>query len=95
MLKLDETELGCAKQNQFEVALWTATTYNNEKLEQLARVITGLRQKFGVTAAAIEVKPITYHDVSMFKNIFNVMFVVIIIVNNRCSFDYYPSFLFL
>ena len=55
VLKLDETELGCAKQNQFEVALRTATTYDNEQLEQLARVITGLRQERGVTAAATEV----------------------------------------
>ena len=52
---LDETELGRAKQNQFEVALRTATTYDNEQLEQLARVITGLRQERGVTAAATEV----------------------------------------
>jgi hypothetical protein len=52
VLTLGETELGHAKQNQFEVALWTATTYNNEELEQLARVITGLCQEHGVTAAA-------------------------------------------
>jgi hypothetical protein len=51
---LDEMELGRAKQNQFEIALRTATTYDNE-LEQLARVIAGLCQEHRVTAAATEV----------------------------------------
>jgi hypothetical protein len=32
---IEESELGCAKQHQFEVALWTAAKYNNEQLEQL------------------------------------------------------------
>jgi hypothetical protein len=52
---LDETELGPAKQNQFKDALRTATTYYNEQLEQLARVITGLCQEHRVIAAAAEV----------------------------------------
>lgn len=55
VVTMDETELGHAKQHQFEVALWTATRYNNEQLEQVARVITGLRQACRVPAAAAEV----------------------------------------
>ncbi len=50
---MDETELGRAKQHQFEIALRTATSYNSEQLEELARVITGLRQERSVPAAEV------------------------------------------
>jgi hypothetical protein len=50
---MDETELGRAKQQQFEVALRTATNYNNDQLEQLAAVITGLRQERGTTSVTV------------------------------------------
>jgi hypothetical protein len=50
---MDETELGRAKQHQFEIALRTATSFNSEQLEELARVITGLRQERSVPAAEV------------------------------------------
>lgn len=52
---IEETELGRAKQHQFEVALRTAANYNNEQLEQLAQVITGLCEMRNVSAASGEV----------------------------------------
>ncbi len=49
----DESELGCAKQHQFDIALRMATSYNSEQLEELVRVITGLRQERSVPAAEV------------------------------------------
>jgi hypothetical protein len=52
---LDETDLGYARQNQFNIALQTATTYDNEQLEQLAIVITGHQESRVPDDASAEV----------------------------------------
>jgi hypothetical protein len=50
---MDETELGHAKQQQFEVALRTATNYNIDQLELLAAVSTGLCQERGTISVTV------------------------------------------